>query len=151
MATYSAPMDALAFTTATDVFEITAASTARVLIHMIELEQTTDLGDAAEEVLRIGLYRGVTAGSTGTALTEQPYGDSNDGAATAAVVANRGTASTGGTLLQIIGWNIRIPTQWIWTPELRPVLELSTVGTFKLMAAPADSVTVSGTVIWEEL
>jgi hypothetical protein len=151
MATYSAPMDALAFTTATDVFEITAAAGARVLIHELHLCQTTDLGDAAEEVLRIGFYRGVTAGATGTALTEQAYGDSNDGAATAAVVANRGTASTGGTLLHIIGWNIRIPLERIWTPETRPVLELSTVGTFKLLTAPADSVTISGTLIWEEL
>jgi hypothetical protein len=144
-------MDALAFTTATDVFEITAAAGARILIHQLELCQTTDLGDAQEEVLRIGLYRGATAGATGTALTEQPYGDSNDGAATAAVVANRGTASTGGTLLHIIGWNIRIPLEKIWTPETRPVLELSTVGTFRLLAAPVDSITVSGTLIWEEL
>jgi hypothetical protein len=101
--------------------------------------------------LRIGFYRGVTAGATGTALTEQAYGDSNDGAATAAVVANRGTASTGGTLLHVIGWNIRIPLERIWTPETRPVLELSTVGTFKLLTAPVDSITVSGTLIWEEL
>ena len=151
MGTYSAPMDALAFTTATDVFEITAAAGARIRIHEIDLCQTTDLGDAQEEVLRIGLYRGVTAGATGTALTEQPYEDSNDGAATAAVVANRGTASTGGTLLQIIGWNIRIPLEKIWTPETRPVAELSTVMTFKLLAAPTDSITVSGALIWEEL
>ena len=151
MATYAAPMDALAVTTATDLFEITAAAGARVRIYELHLCQTTDLGDAAEEVLRIGYYRGVTAGATGTALTESPYGDSNDGAATAAVVANRGTASTGGTLLHVIGWNIRIPLERIWTPETQPILELSTVGTFKLLSAPADSITVSGTLIWEEL
>jgi hypothetical protein len=151
MSIYSAPIDALAFTTATDVFEITAAASTRVMIHQLELCQTTDLSDAAEEVLRIGWYRGVTAGATGTALTESPYNDSNNGAATAAVVANRGTASTGGTLLHIIGWNIRIPLEKIWTPETRPILELSTVGTFKLLAAPADSITVSGTLLWEEL
>lgn len=151
MTIHSAPMDALAFTTATDVFEFTVPSTARARIHQIDLHQTTDLGDAAEEVLRIGLYRGATAGSTGTALTETTYVDSNDGAATVAVVANRGTASTGGTLLGIIGWNIRIPLQYIWTPEARPVFEVSTVGTFRLLAAPADSVTISGTLLWEEL
>ena len=151
MTIHAAAIDALAFTTATDVFEVTAPSTARIRFHQLDLCQTTDLGDAAEEVLRIGYYRGVTAGATGTALTENTYVDSNDGAATAAVVANRGTASTGGTLLQIIGWNIRIPLQYIWTPETMPVIEVSTVGTFKLLAAPADSVTVSGTLLWEEL
>jgi hypothetical protein len=150
MTIHAAVIDALAFTTATDVFEVTAPSTARIRFHQLDLSQTTDLQDAAEEVLRIG-YRGVTAGSTGTALTENTYVDSNDGAATAAIVANRGTASTGGTLLQIIGWNIRIPLQYIWTPETMPVIELSTVGTFKLVAAPADSITISGTLLWEEL
>jgi hypothetical protein len=148
---YSAPMDALAFTTATDVFEITAPSTCRIEVMQMELGQTTDLGDAQEEVLRIGLYRGATAGSTGTALTEQPYVDSNDGAARGAIVANRGTASTGGTLLHIISWNIRIPMEKIWIPELRPIAELSTVMTFRLMAAPTDSITISGTLIWREM
>ena len=151
MGSFSAPMDALAFTTATDVFELTCASTARSELLMMELGQTTDLGDAAEEVLRMGLYRGATAGATGTALTEQPYGDSNDGAAESTVVSNRGTASTGGTLLQIITWNIRIPTQWIWIPEIRPIAEVSTVITFRLLTAPADSITISGTLIWREL
>jgi hypothetical protein len=144
-------MDALAFTTATDVFELTCPSTCRAEFLMMELGQTTDLGDAQEEVLRIGLYRGATAGATGTALTEQPFADSNDGPAEATVVANRGTASTGGTLLQIITWNIRIPTQWIWIPEMRPVTEISTVSTFRLLTAPTDSITISGTLIWREL
>lgn len=148
---YSAPMDALAFTTATDVFEITAPSSCRIEVMQMNLGQTTDLGDAQEEVLRIGLYRGATAGSTGTALTEQPYVDSNDGAARAAVVANRGTASTGGTLLDIIAWNIRIPLERIWIPELRPIMELSTVMTFRLLTAPTDSITVSGSIIWREM
>jgi hypothetical protein len=148
---YSAPMDALAFTTATDVFEMTAPATCRLEVMEMDLCQTTDLGDAAEEVLRIGVYRGATAGATGTALTEQPYVDSNDGAARVAVVANRGTASTGGTLLSIIGWNIRIPMEKIWIPELRPIAELSTVLTFRLLTAPADSITVSGTIIWREM
>ena len=148
---YSAPMDALAFTTATDVFEITAPATCRIEVMQMNLGQTTDLGDAQEEVLRIGLYRGATAGSTGTALTEQPYVDSNDGAARAAVVANRGTASTGGTLLDVIAWNIRIPLEKIWIPELRPIMELSTVMTFRLLTAPTDSITVSGSLIWREM
>jgi hypothetical protein len=148
---YSAPLDALAFTTATDVFECTVPSTCRMEVMEMDLCQTTDLGDAQEEVLRIGVYRGATAGSTGTALTEQPYVDSNDGAARVAVVANRGTASTGGTLLGIIGWNIRIPMEKLWLPELRPIAEISTVLTFRLLTAPTDSVTVSGTLIWREM
>lgn len=150
---YSAPMDALAFTTATDIFEVTTVAADRpVLVHMMELCQTLDLGDAQEEVLRIGLYRGATAGSTGTAATEVAY-DQQDNPATGTVVnMNRGTASTGGTLLQVLGWNIRIPTQWIWTPEMRPRIDAGEDPfTFRLLTAPTDSITVSGTLVWEEL
>lgn len=145
----SAPMDALAFTTATDIFEVTVTDTIRIV--GLELCQTTDLGDAAEEVLRFGWYTGITAGATGTALTETNY-DSVDGdAPTAAVVANRGTASTGGTLRAIHGWNIRIPFERWWLPEMRPRVDSAEdPSTFRLLAAPADSITISGTLYWEE-
>lgn len=153
---YSAPIDAQAFTTATDVFEITPAADRAVIIHGIRLCQTTDLQDAAEEVLRIGIYRDATAGSTGTALTEVAYTNAAlAGTVQTAIVTNRGTASTGGTLIDIIGWNIRIPLEWYPIPELRPkfsnLAAEGPVSTFRLMAAPTDSVTVSGAIYWTEI
>ncbi len=155
-AIYSAPIDALAFTAATDVFEITPAVDRPVVLMGFRLCQTTDLGDAAEEVLRIGLYTDVTAGSTGTSLTEGPYtNESLTAAATAAIVANRGTPSTGGTLVDVIGWNIRIPLEWFPIPELRPKLSNiaaeGPVSSFRLISAPADSITVSGCIYWAEI
>ena len=151
---YSAPMDAQAFTTATDLFEVTTvAADNPIVIHQLNLCQTTDLGDAQEEVLRIGIYRGATAGATGTGATETPY-NRGDTPATSGVVVNlnRGTASTGGTLLDIIGWNIRVPLQYIWTPETRIRIDSTEDPfTFRLMAAPADSITISGSLIWEEV
>lgn len=147
---FSAPMDAGAVTLATDIFQITASSTDRVLIHQLDLGQTTDLGDAAEEVLRIGIYRAPTAGTGGVAATEVPYSDTNAPTAGSVVLTNNTTASTGGTFLGIIPWNIRIPLCYIWTPETRIRVEESAVLAFRLLTAPADSVTVSGTLIWEE-
>lgn len=148
---YSAPMDALAFTTLTDVFQITAASTDRCIIHQLDLGQALDLGDAAEEVLRIGLFRAPTAGTGGTAAIEVAYKDTNSGGVTASVLMNNTTASTGGTLLGIIPWNIRIPLQYVWTPETRIMVEESGVLAFRLVTtAPIDSLTISGTLIWEE-
>lgn len=154
--TYSAPIDALAFTTATDVFEMTPVADRAVVILGMRLCQTTDLGDAQEEVLRIGLYRDATAGSTGTALTEVKYGnDAGSGTVQMAVVANRGTASTGGTLIDVIGWNIRIPLEWFPVPELRPKFSnLAAEGptsTFRLLTAPTDSITISGALYWTEV
>lgn len=150
---YTAVFDATAVTTATDLFETTVASNRPVTALGMTLGQTTDLGDAQEEVLRIGLYRGVTAGSTGTAVTETAYTDAGLQTATAAVVTLRGTASTGGTLIEVIPWNIRIPLLWCPIPELRPRFsagDATAVYSFRLIAAPADSVTMFGTLFWKE-
>lgn len=148
---YSAPMDALAFTTATDIFEVTVLADSPLYVVRMHLGQHTDLGDAQEEVLRIGLYRGVTAGSTGTALTEVSYSRADEPSVTAAVVANRGTASTGGTLIDIITWNIRVPLDYVWLPEERPRIDSTEDPfSFRLLAAPNDSITISGCLKWIE-
>lgn len=148
---YSASFEAQAVTTATDLFECTVAADRPVTLLALSACQTTDLQDAAEEVLRIGLYRAVTAGSTGTASTEVAYGDGDQPAATAAFTHLRGTASTGGTLLEVIGWNIRVPLLWCPVPELRPRIDATEDPfSFRLLAAPADSITMSATVFWQE-
>lgn len=151
MGVYSAPMDALAITTATDLFHLTVTADSVVYIHELDLCQTTDLADAQEEVLRIGMYIGVSGGSGGTALTEVKYNSQDNASVTGAVLSNNSSISTGGTLLHIIGWNIRVPLEKIWTPETRPRIDSGEDPiSFRLMAAPADSITVSGTLIWEE-
>lgn len=153
---YTAVMDAQAVTAATDLFECTPAADRAMVIIAMKLGQTTDLGDAQEEVLRIGIYTDVTAGSTGTAITETPYTNESALAAnTAAVVTNRGTASTGGTLIDIIPWNIRIPLFWE-PPPMAPVkfsniAAEGPVSSFRLLTAPTDSITISGSLIWTEV
>lgn len=147
---YAAPMDAIAVTTATDLFHLTATADSPILIHELDLCQTTDLGDAAEEVLRIGVYTGVTGGSGGTAATEVALGDS--AAVTGVVLMANSSISTGGTLEWVIGWNIRVPLEKIWTPETRIRCDAGEDPiAFRLLSAPADSVTISGTLVWEEL
>jgi hypothetical protein len=152
---HAANFSAQAVTTATDLFEMTPVVDRPVVIYGMTLGQTTDLGDAAEETLMIGLYRDATAGSTGTAATEYVYTNVAAGVTpTMAVVTLRGTASTGGTLIDIIPWNIRIPLAWIPIPEMRPkfsnIAAEGPTSTFRLIAAPADSITMSGTLYWTE-
>lgn len=151
---FAGNFSAQAVTTATDLFEITPAADRPVVIYGMTLGQTTDLGDAAEETLMIGVYRDATAGSGGTALTEYNYNQAAVGAPTAAVRV-LGTASTGGTLIDIIPWNIRIPLQWVPIPEMRfkfsNIAAEGPTSTFRLIAAPADSITVSGALYWAEL
>jgi hypothetical protein len=152
---YAANQSAQAVTTATDLFEITPAADRPVIIYGMRLGQTTDLGDAAEEVLMIGIYRDVTAGSGGTAATEYIYTNHSAGATNTAAVRMLGTASTGGTLIDIIPWNIRIPLEWYPIPELRPkftnIAAEGPTSSFRLIAAPTDSITISGVLYWAEI
>jgi hypothetical protein len=152
---YGANFSAQAVTTATDIFEITPAADRAVVIYGLTMCQTTDLGDSAEEVLCIGIYRDCTAGSGGTANTEYIYNHHSGGAAATAATRSLGTASTGGTLIDIIGWNIRVPLMWIPIPEMRPkfsnIAAEGPVSTFRLIGAPTDSVTISATLYWAEL
>lgn len=153
---YAANFSATAITTATDLFEITVAADRPIIIYGLTAGQTTDLSDAAEEVLMIGVYRDATAGSTGTAATEYIYNNTAVGVtATAAVVTLRGTPSTGGTLIDIIPWNIRMPLAWFPLPEMRPkfsnIAAEGPVSTFRLIAAPTDSITASAVLYWTEI
>lgn len=149
---YSGVFDAAAVTTATDLFHITPASNRPITLYGMTLGQTSDLGDAAEEVLRIGVYRGVTGGTGGTAITEVAYDAPTGPTATAAVLTVNTSASTSGTLLEVIAWNIRVPLMWFPIPELRPVITASEgVLAMRLIGAPADSITLSGTLFWQGL
>jgi hypothetical protein len=152
---HGANFSAQAITTATDLFECTPAVDRPVFIYGMSLGQTTDLGDAQEEVLMIGVYRDCTAGSGGTAATEYVYNNVAAGVTPTMAVRMLGTASTGGTLIDIIPWNIRIPLMWIPIPEMRlkfsNIAAEGPVSTFRLIAAPADSITVSGVLYWTEI
>lgn len=152
---HAANFSAQAVTTATDMFECTPVVDRPVYIHGIALTQTSDLSDAAEEVLTIGIYRDATAGSGGTAATEYVYSNVAEGVSPTMQVRVLGTASTGGTLIDIIGWNIRIPLLWIPIPEMRPkfsnIAAEGPTSTFRLISAPADSLTVSGVIYWSEV
>jgi hypothetical protein len=148
---YTASQDAQAVSTAVDLFHFTIADDKPMWLWALELAQTTDLGDSQEEVLRLGFYRGVTGGGGGTGLTEVAMNDYNTITAGTAVVG-QGTASTGGTLVKMFFWNIRqAGPVWIATPET--VLRAgqgSSACAIRLMAAPADSITLSAEVTWAE-
>ena len=67
---YSVVFSAVAVSAAQDLFEITPADDKPVEIVGIELGQSSDAGDAADELLQISIIRGfTTSGSGGTAPT----------------------------------------------------------------------------------
>lgn len=148
---FSAPLTPAAVTTTVDLFHVTAATDNPITLCAMELYSTTELGDAAEKVLSIALARGVTGGTGGTALTEVNLGEAGGSAVTAAVLGLNTTVSTAGTVLAHMGWNVRIPFLWCPIPELRPRVDAGQDPiVFRLLAAPADSVTIGGTIYWFE-
>jgi len=143
-----------AITVAADVIEITPADDKPIIIHAIlDLFQTTDVGDAAEEIIGLVWVRGhTTSGTGGTAVTPRPKNPSDAAAGFTAESLNTTQASAGtGVNLLRHGWNIRIPLAVIYTPEIRPeASQGQTTLVLRMAAAPIDSITISGCIVVEE-
>lgn len=155
---YTASFKDIAVTAAQDLFEIAGPADAVTVIHRWVISQKTEVGDAAEEGLILTTNRGVgtvTSGSGGATVTPQPISD-GDPAYGGTVERNNTTqmAAGSGTLetdLEVYAWNIRIPMMQVYTPEERPVISPGNRWTLELETAPADSITMSGFVVFEEI
>lgn len=154
---YQIPIAFTAQTAQVDLFELTAASGKPCLIHEIKLYQSTELGDAQEEQLTLKLKRAsgsVTSGSGGTAPTPVPL-DQNDAASGLTAEVNNTTklAVGSGTITdeRLFSWNVRMPFEQIFTPETRPYIASGEKKVLELTTTPADSVTMGGYVLVEEL
>ena len=150
---YTAQFNGVAATVQQDLFEIVAGSAGIVLLHELCISQLTEVADAAEEMLLVLLKSGsTTTGSGGSAPSKvaRLFGDAASGAT---VAANNTTKATAGTIVTHHAWywNVRVPFQMIWTPETRPTLSPSRRGTVELATTPADSITLGGYLVWEEI
>lgn len=67
--------------------------------------------------------------------------------------ANNTTQASTGTIVTkyVWNWNIRGPFDKIFTPETRPMISPSARMCIELPAAPADSITMSGSITFEEI
>jgi hypothetical protein len=137
-----------------DVFELLAGSATCIIIHEYELIQTTEVKDAEEEQILVTEKRGVgsvTSGSGGSTVTPQPVSD-GDGSSGATVETNNTTKMAAGSgsidTLRYRQWNVRMPLTVIFTPETRPVISPGNRWALEI-AAPGDSVTLGGTIVFE--
>jgi len=147
---YSATFELVAATAAQDLFEINAPADAAVVVHGLWLSQSSDVGDAASEMLNILIHRGSTSGSGGSTPTAAPL-SLGDAAFGGTVETNNTTQSTEGTILFSWDWHIAAGFQWIPTPEMRPIISPSGRLIIEMQSTPADSLTISGTVVFEEI
>jgi hypothetical protein len=151
---YAITFENVAVTTSVDFFEITPADDRPVIIHALHLSQSTDVGDAAEEMMRVQILRGhTTGGSGGAAPTPAPL-NPVDAAASFTAETNNTTIASAGTTVSLYAeaFNIRSGLVQIWPPELRPIVtQANTTLVVRLLSTPADSISFSGTLYVEEI
>lgn len=150
---YTVQFNGVAATAQQDFFEVVAPADSVVLVHEIGLSQSTEVGDAQEEGLSVLLKSGsTTSGSGGSAATPVPK-ELGDAAFGGTAEVNNTTKAADGTIVTHYAWNwnVRAPFVQIFTPETRPVLSPSRRGTVELATTPADSITVSGYMVIEEI
>lgn len=141
----------VAVTAAFDAIELTPA-TGIIKVKRLCIWQTTDLGDAAEEVLRVSWIRGyTTSGSGGQTTVQTPLNAFDSAATVTAELLNTTVASAGTPVpLAVMGWNIRIPLDVLYPPGE----EIISRGTTRLVcrvSAPADSITCNASCLYEQM
>lgn len=149
---YSVIFSAVAVTAAQDLFELTPADDKPVEIVGIEIGQTTDAGDAADELLQLSIIRGFTAsGSGGSTPTPSPLDPVDTAAGFTSEVNNTTLANTGTTAtLWTTAFNVRAGYINWFPPEARPAASQANTTLVVRMTAPADSLTMSGTLFVRE-
>ncbi|MCC7484559.1 MAG: hypothetical protein IT529_06175 [Burkholderiales bacterium] len=154
---YQVPIPFTAQTAQIDLCELTAGAEKPCVVHEIYVAQSTEAGDAQEEHLTLKLkraYGSVTSGSGGTAPTPVPVNPDDAASGLAAEVNNTTKLVVGsGTIVdeRVYGWNVRVPMQIIFTPETRPRIKGGEKKVLELTTTPADSITIGGYVLVEEL
>jgi hypothetical protein len=144
---YSAAFEEVSVSAIQDLFELNAPSNAVVVLHGLHITQSSDIGF---EQLNVLIHRGATSGSGGSSITARPL-EAGDGSFNGSVEANNTTQSTEGTILHSQCFSIQGGCDWDFLPECRPVISPSGRLIIELQTAPADALTMSGTIYFEEI
>ena len=136
-----------------DLFSLVVGDDAPVTILSCTISQSSDYKDAEEEGLLISIVRGNgTVGSGGSAPTIR-LNSTKGGAAIATCRANDTTEASVGSEedMHLENWNIRMPWTYRPTPEEQFRTDQSDdIVAVRLLDAPNDALTVSGTLVWKE-
>jgi hypothetical protein len=139
-----------------DLLEILPADDKPVMLRGMILSQISEVGDTAEEGLRISIIRmsATVTGGNGTSVTPVPI-DSADVAFGGTAECNGATvATTSGTatVLAELGWNIRNSPYDFWFPDERfaPKAKQGEGLFVRMQTTPADDFTGAFTFVIEE-
>lgn len=144
---YAATFEDVAVSAVQDLFELNAPSDATVTLHFIVIGQESDVDS---EMLSVTIERATNGGSGGSSPTARPL-EVGSPAFGGTVEANNTTQATGLTQLHSDAFNVLAGWQYRPTPEERIVLSPSGRIVLTLNDAPGDALTMSGTIIFEEV
>lgn len=140
-------------TVAVDLVALVSADDIPIKIRAIRVWQTSDVGDAQDEILTINVVRGNTSAGTGGAAGTQVPKNPKDVAASFTSRVGDTTAASAGTAVTAYstGWNVRAPFEMVF-PEDQMVGTDQGTGflVVRLGGAPADAITIGCSVdVWE--
>jgi hypothetical protein len=150
---YSLSFAATVITVEADLFELAPVFPIRLLGLIVS--QTTEAGDAQDEMLPIRVIRGHdTSGSGGTGtLTPAKLNSTDAGCQINNAEVCNTTIASGGTPVTVHSdaFNVRAGYQLWWTPECAPIVSSADGRVVVRTGAPADSVSFTGTIYFEEI
>lgn len=147
MAMFSLSFTEVAVTAQQDLFQL-EADTVPIKIHSVHLSQSTDVGDSAAEHLSV-VIREVTDTVTDDG-GEQGLDRNNPGTFSGSCAVNETTElTTGAAVLHSEAWNILMPFVYLPPPEARISVDIGNAVVVNLNTTPADSITMSGTIVFE--
>lgn len=153
---YAVSFENVAVTAAQDLFDIAPATNKPCRLHACYISQSTEVGDAQEEMLRLKIIRGLaTVGSGGGTFTPVPLNENDSAAGFTARINDTTVAVVGAGATEVLwaeSFNERVGWQYLPTPEMRPFCSAAkTRIVVTMLTTPADSVTMNGTLIVEEI
>lgn len=154
---YTVPFNAVTVTVAQDLFEVINASTKTLKLEKVELTQDSDAGDAQSEQQRFTIKRAAgtyTSGSGGSTATPQKTSFGDAASVVTAEINNTTRAAAGtGTLdtLEVLCENVHNGLHYQAADQREHEFAPSQAIVIGLEAAPADALTMSGTLTFLEI
>lgn len=154
MRTYTIQFNSVAATVQQDLIEVVAHASRVARIIAFGVSQTTEVGDTAEEQLLLLLKSGqTTSGSGGSSYTPVSTDPANTVAAGFTAEINNTTKASAGTIVTHYphAWNVRGPYDVILPEPMQIWLPAGRRATLELATTPADSITLNGYMVVEEI
>lgn len=153
MRLYAVTMNAVAVSATQDLFNLTATANMAFKVHSIFLGQKTLTTAEMKQIKCQRMPATVTAGSGGSVATPRPLNNGDSAAVVTARINDTTGMTTSGTAVDLYDdvWHFLNGLFWMPAPEQRPIIAPSQGFTVNLPTAPSGAMTVSGTVVIEEL